>query len=141
MVEVNDEGALATAMGQEIAYWRRRREMSRDELAALLGRSRNTVGRYERGETMPDVSETWAIADALGVTLSHLISRVEDALRADIAANDTPGASIHEFPAGSGNAAEASAAADTTRTQEAADALHATREDIEREQHELTEEP
>lgn len=55
--------------------------------------------------------------------------------------NESLGASIHQFPARSGNGSETSDAADTTGTQEAADALHATREDIEREQHELTEEP
>jgi transcriptional regulator with XRE-family HTH domain len=55
--------------------------------------------------------------------------------------DDTPGASIHEFPARSGSATETSDAADRTGTQEAADAHHATREDIEREQQELTEEP
>jgi transcriptional regulator with XRE-family HTH domain len=55
--------------------------------------------------------------------------------------SDTPSASIHQFPANSGSGPETSDAADTTGTQEAADALYATREDIEREQHELTEEP
>ncbi|MFC5676026.1 helix-turn-helix domain-containing protein [Aeromicrobium endophyticum] len=54
---------------------------------------------------------------------------------------DTPGASIHQFPAISGTGSETSDGADTDRTQEAADAHHATREDIEREAIELTEEP
>jgi len=54
---------------------------------------------------------------------------------------DTPGASIHRFPARAGSDPETSDGADRTDQQEAADAFHASPEEIQREQEELTEEP
>lgn len=76
------EVELAKAVGDELAYWRRRRGMSRAELAKKVDRSANTIGRWERGDTMPDVSETWRVADALGVSVGTLMTRAEQALEA-----------------------------------------------------------
>ena len=78
-----EEPQLAAAIGAEIAYWRRRRGLSRPELGAMVGKSLNTIGRWERGNTMPDVSETWKVAKALGVDLSTLIARAQDAAQQD----------------------------------------------------------
>lgn len=76
------EVELAKAVGDELAYWRRRRGMSRAELAEKVDRSPNTIGRWERGNTMPDVSETWKVADALGVSVGTLMTRAEEAIQA-----------------------------------------------------------
>ena len=83
-----EEPQLAAAIGAEIAYWRRRRGLSRAELGALVGKSHNTIGRWERGDTMPDVSETWKVAKALDVKLSTLIARAQDAAEQDGTALD-----------------------------------------------------
>lgn len=71
---------LAKAIGDEIAYWRRRRNLSREQFAKVLGMSGNTIGRYERGDTMPDVTQTWTIAEGLGLTPTFFVSRVETTL-------------------------------------------------------------
>lgn len=89
MVETRDR-ALAEAIGAEISYWRRRRGLKQTDLADMVGMGKNTIGRYERGETMPDVPESWRIAEALGVPLSLLIGRAEGSLGvgSDVVATD-----------------------------------------------------
>lgn len=82
MVETRDT-ALARAIGEEIAHWRRRRSLTQAQLAKKVDLSKNTIGRYERGETMPDVTESWRIAKALQVPLSQIIARAEAVLRSD----------------------------------------------------------
>lgn len=72
--------AFAVAIGAEIAYWRRRSGLNRGQLAALVGKSSNTIGRYERGDTVPDVTETYELATALGVPVSQLIERAEQSM-------------------------------------------------------------
>lgn len=49
-----------------------------------MHRSGNTIGRYERGNTMPDVAETMRLADALDVSAAVLVERAEQALRSDL---------------------------------------------------------
>lgn len=72
---------LAAAIGGEIAYWRKRHGMDRPELGKAIGKSKNTIGRYERGNTMPTISETWKICDALDVSVSEFVSRVDAVVR------------------------------------------------------------
>lgn len=79
----SDRG-IAAAIGAELAYWRRRRGMTRAQLGELVHRSGNTIGRYERGNTMPDVAETMRLADALDVSAAVLVERAEQALRSDL---------------------------------------------------------
>lgn len=70
------------ALGNELKLWRERRGLSRFDLAALADTTEKLVGRYERGEVVK-VSECYAMADALGVQLSDIFRRVEDALDVD----------------------------------------------------------
>ncbi|MFE5290414.1 helix-turn-helix domain-containing protein [Nocardia sp. NPDC056611] len=58
------------------AIWsglRRARGMSREELAARIGRSAKTVERYEIMAQMPVISTLMLIATALGTTLQRLL--------------------------------------------------------------------
>lgn len=71
-----------SALGGEMKSWRERRGLSRFELAALAGSTEKLVGRYERGEVVK-VSECFAVAGALGVPLSEMVRRAEDALDVD----------------------------------------------------------
>lgn len=82
--------AFTEALGSEIAHFRRRRKMSREELADAAGISPSTMGRVER-EGPKDVSDTWKLARALGVSLEDLIRRAEEGARLgtlDIAFSD-----------------------------------------------------
>ena len=54
---------------------RRTRGITQESLAKVLGRSQSFVSKYERGERRIDVTEFFAIADALGVDGLSIIRR------------------------------------------------------------------
>jgi AbrB family looped-hinge helix DNA binding protein len=47
---------------------------SQEQLAEAVGVSRQTVAKWEAGETSPDLEHAAALADALGTTLDGLVS-------------------------------------------------------------------
>ena len=56
---------------------RRARGISQEELAGLVGVSRQAVQKWEAGTSMPDVENLVALSDYFGVTLDYLIKGVE----------------------------------------------------------------
>ena len=48
--------------------------MSQEELADRLMVSRQTVSKYETGESLPDIEKCKALADIFGVTLDDLVN-------------------------------------------------------------------
>ena len=46
---------------------------SQDELADKIGVSRQTLSKYETGESLPDIEKCKLLADALDVTLDDLV--------------------------------------------------------------------
>lgn len=62
-------------VGKMISTIRRERNMSQLELSALVGASKQAISNYERGIREPDYATLEAIADALNVPVSMLISR------------------------------------------------------------------
>ena len=52
---------------------RKLNHMSQEELAEKLGISRQTLSKYEPGESGPDFERSKAIADAFGVSLDELV--------------------------------------------------------------------
>ena len=53
---------------------RKLNHMSQEELAEKLGISRQTLSKYETGESIPDIERSKAIADAFGVSLDELVN-------------------------------------------------------------------
>lgn len=47
---------------------------SQEELANMIGVSRQTLSKYETGESLPDIEKCRLIADAFSVTVDDLIS-------------------------------------------------------------------
>lgn len=47
---------------------------SQEELAEMLGVSRQTLSKYETGESLPDIEKCKLLADAFSVTMDDLIS-------------------------------------------------------------------
>ena len=47
--------------------------MSQEELAERIGVSRQTLSKYETGESLPDIEKCKALADVFGVTVDDLI--------------------------------------------------------------------
>ena len=48
--------------------------LSQEELADKIGVSRQTLSKYETGESLPDIEKCKALADVFGVTVDDLIS-------------------------------------------------------------------
>ena len=64
-------------LNEKIAYYRRDRKLSQEELAAQVGVSRQAVSKWELGEASPDVNKLLALARAFGVTTDHLLNDEE----------------------------------------------------------------
>ena len=52
---------------------RRFHALSQEELADKIGVSRQTLSKYETGESLPDIEKCKALADVFGVTVDDLI--------------------------------------------------------------------
>lgn len=48
--------------------------MSQEELASLIGVSRQTLSKYETGESVPDIDKCTAIAKVFGITIDNIIN-------------------------------------------------------------------
>lgn len=101
-----DSRDFLVALGVEIASWRKRRKLTRAELGSRVDLSETTIGRIERGDVTAAAAagDVWRIAAALGLALSDLTRRAEEAIELserhaeldeDIAAHDSQG-SIEE---------------------------------------------
>ena len=53
---------------------RKLHHMSQDELAEQINVSRQTLSKYETGESLPDIEKCTKLADVFGVTVDDLIS-------------------------------------------------------------------
>ena len=49
-------------------------DMSQEELADAIGVSRQTLSKYETGESLPDIEKSMLIADVFGVTIADLLN-------------------------------------------------------------------
>lgn len=56
-----------------IRQWRRRRQLTLDALAALVGSTNQTIGRYERGERSVTIDVLLQLAPALGCKPADLL--------------------------------------------------------------------
>lgn len=59
--------------GKVIAELREKKGMNQGDLAARSDVSRVMIGKYERGEASPSINAAKKIADALEVSLDHLV--------------------------------------------------------------------
>ena len=80
-------------LNEKIAYYRREKKLSQEELAAQVGVSRQAVSKWELGEASPDIGKLLALAKAFGVTTDHLLSEDEEPER------DIPQPPAKEAPA------------------------------------------
>ena len=53
---------------------RKLHNISQEELAEKVGISRQTLSKYETGESIPDIEKTQAIAEVFGVSLDDLVN-------------------------------------------------------------------
>jgi uncharacterized protein YjbI with pentapeptide repeats/DNA-binding XRE family transcriptional regulator len=65
-------------IGQRIAEARKRKNLSQTQLAGQLFISSQAVGKWERGESMPDIITFTRLAEILGVDLNYFIGGSSD---------------------------------------------------------------
>ena len=65
-------------IGQNIRKIRKAHGFSQEELAEMIGVSRQTMSKYETGESLPDIEKCKQLANAFGVTVDDLISYEKD---------------------------------------------------------------
>ncbi len=53
---------------------RKYHDYSQEELAELIGVSRQTLSKYETGESLPDIEKCKLLADVFGVTVDDLVN-------------------------------------------------------------------
>ena len=66
-------------IAQNISSLRRIAGMTQEALAGRLGVSRQTVAKWESGESVPDLTNAGALAELFGVGLDDLVRHDEDA--------------------------------------------------------------
>ena len=55
-----------------LIYLRKNLNLSQDELAEKIGVSRQTLSKYETGESLPDIEKCRLLADVFGVSMDDL---------------------------------------------------------------------
>lgn len=61
-------------LGEKIAHYRRQRKLSQEELAERVGVSRQSVSKWELGESSPEAGKILTLARELGITADELLS-------------------------------------------------------------------
>ncbi len=61
-------------LNEKITYYRRRAGYSQQTLADLMGVSRQSVSKWETGDSLPEVTKLPQLAQLFGVTTDHLLS-------------------------------------------------------------------
>ena len=73
-------------LSDNIRYYRKRKEMSQDELAEQLGVSRQSISLWETGQTQPTIDNIIALTRLFGITSDELLSDIPAAPTATQAA-------------------------------------------------------
>ena len=85
------------AFGQRIRTLRMERNLSQQQLAELIYVSRKTVGNWEAGNRLPDITMVSRLADCLGVEIYELIDKLnESETRACVIAVEESAAALRE---------------------------------------------
>ena len=59
--------------GENLIRFRKKSGLSQEEVAAKLGVSRQTVSKWELGETLPDIQQTKKLSTLYHITLDELV--------------------------------------------------------------------
>lgn len=65
-------------LGSNIVELRKYHNMSQEELAEKIGVSRQTLSKYETGESLPDIQKCIRLADVFGVSIDALVHYTKD---------------------------------------------------------------
>ena len=62
------------SFAENLVELRKYHDFSQEELADMIGVSRQTLSKYETGESLPDIEKCKRLANVFGVTIDDLIS-------------------------------------------------------------------
>ncbi len=62
------------SFAENLVELRKYHDFSQEELADMIGVSRQTLSKYETGESLPDIEKCKHLANVFGVTIDDLIS-------------------------------------------------------------------
>lgn len=60
-------------IGKKMVYYRKRDNLSQEDLAGAVGVTRQTISKWEIGETSPDIKQAMAIAKVFKISLDELV--------------------------------------------------------------------
>ena len=63
---------MKLTIGENIRNYRRKQDLTQEELAERLGVSYQSISRWENGATYPDIELLPAISKLLGITVDEL---------------------------------------------------------------------
>lgn len=66
-------GVATVTFWERLAAARRRAGLTQDQVAALTSKTRQAVSKWERGEAEPSMEDIVLMAQAFGVSVSHLL--------------------------------------------------------------------
>ncbi len=89
---------IAKSIGDKIAAARKKNRLSQAELAKHVSISPQAVGKWERGESLPDITTLHRLAEILGVDLNHF-SESFPSVTVEATESHTPAAVSAEHPA------------------------------------------
>lgn len=61
------------SFAENLVELRKLHDFSQEELAEMIGVSRQTLSKYETGESLPDIDKCKALADIFSVTMDDLV--------------------------------------------------------------------
>jgi len=67
-------------IGKNLQKLRKQKNLTQEALAETVGVARQTIAKWEAGESTPDLEISGRLASALGVTLDDLVNAPEDEL-------------------------------------------------------------
>lgn len=61
-----------------LKVYRVKEGMTQEDIAEKLGVSRQSVAKWERGETLPDIESCISLANLFGITVDQLVRNMQD---------------------------------------------------------------
>ncbi|MFA5537245.1 MAG: helix-turn-helix transcriptional regulator [Bacillota bacterium] len=75
-------------LAEKIQQLRKRNNLSQEQLADKLGISRQSISKWESGQSVPEVDKIIQLSDIFGVTTDYLLKKVDFQLEGAIGSNN-----------------------------------------------------
>jgi AbrB family looped-hinge helix DNA binding protein len=73
MINIGGMKSMKNNIAANLRYLRNKNQMSQEEVAEKIGVSRQSVAKWENGESLPDIIKCDALADLYDVSLNDLV--------------------------------------------------------------------